>query len=335
MTWLQLVRLITLGFTLGCGIIVLSLASHVTSLSEEYYAIYYAFEALGIAVGALTMVSIPVMIAIDFLRTGAFTSMVVVELSWLSVLWVLWLATAAQTADQTSVAFANCDFGNVILNQVCNETHAIEAFSFLARFGSPFAFVVLSLLGRRSAHSGEIQRAPSVLWLLADGSRTLPILHVRTVHRMSFLRDIQRVRALVLATNHNPLGIRVPSLPLPHRSAQHALTSPLSQRCTVMGYTILLLVVALINGSRGAPMWMSSVKQMPSIVPAPLAGASTQMGTVSQQQPAAGQYQYPAQQPGQQQQAYAPVPTASPPSTVAYSTTAAAPSTHSPGYPQV
>ena len=49
-----------------------------------------------------------------------------------AVLWVRWLATAAQTADQTSVAFANCDFGNVILNQVCNETHAIEAFSFLA-----------------------------------------------------------------------------------------------------------------------------------------------------------------------------------------------------------
>ncbi|KAI0659638.1 hypothetical protein C8Q70DRAFT_889841, partial [Cubamyces menziesii] len=171
-------RAIPAGFTLGCGIIVLSLASHVTSLSEKYYAIYYAFEALGIAVGALTMVSIPVMIAIDFLRTGAFTSMVVVELSWLSVLWVLWLATAAQTADQTSVAFANCDFGNVILNQVCNETHAIEAFSFLA-------------------------------WIV------------------------------------------------------------------LMGYTILLLVVALINGSRGAPMWMSSVKQMPSIVPAPLAGAST------------------------------------------------------------
>lgn len=89
MTWLQLVRLITLceypatrarprislvsdsrcsshrailaGFTLACGIIVLSLASHVTSLSEKYYAIYYAFEALGIAVGALTMLTIPVM----------------------------------------------------------------------------------------------------------------------------------------------------------------------------------------------------------------------------------------------------------------------------------
>ncbi|KAI0327357.1 hypothetical protein GY45DRAFT_1327713 [Cubamyces sp. BRFM 1775] len=106
---------------------------------------------LGRSDGRLLTISV-CRIAVDFLRTGAFTSMVVVELSWLctssfrshlarrhnthvgciAVLWVLWLATGAQTASQTSTAFANCDFIYPILNQVCNETHAIEAFSFLA-----------------------------------------------------------------------------------------------------------------------------------------------------------------------------------------------------------
>ncbi|KAI9058799.1 hypothetical protein FKP32DRAFT_1614607 [Trametes sanguinea] len=224
MTWLQYVRLITLGVSVLCGIIVLSLASHLTSLSIKYFEDYYNFAVLSIAVGGLTMLTVPVMILIDFLRTGALTSMVLVELVWLSILWVLWIAAAALTADQTSAAFSSCDFVYPILNQVCNETRAIEAFAFLA-------------------------------WI------------------------------------------------------------------DLMAYTIILLVVALVNGTRGAPMWTTSIKERPSIVPrastnapAPVT-AAPQMGMMPQAQPG-----------------YAPVPTGSP--ATGYSTTAAAPSSHG-AYPQV
>ncbi|KAL7278695.1 hypothetical protein ACG7TL_007697 [Trametes sanguinea] len=236
MTWLQYVRLITLGVSVLCGIIVLSLASHLTSLSIKYFEVYYNFAVLSIAVGGLTMLTVPVMILIDFLRTGALTSMVLVELVWLSILWVLWIAAAALTADQTGDAFSSCDFVYPILNQVCNETRAIEAFAFLA-------------------------------WI------------------------------------------------------------------DLMAYTIVLLVVALVNGTRGAPMWTTSLKERPSIVPRTTAAPAPQMGMTPQTQPSMPLAGYPAQHAlGAAQPGYAPVPTGSP--ATGYSTTAAAPSSHG-AYPQV
>ncbi|KAI0354295.1 hypothetical protein OH77DRAFT_1496869 [Trametes cingulata] len=246
LTWLQIVRLAVLGFTLFCGIIVLSLGSHLTSLSIKYFDVYYNFAVLAIAVGGITMLSVPVMLLIDFLRTGAFTSMVLVELVWLSILWVLWIAAAALTADQTGTAFTTCDYAYAILNQVCNETRAIEAFAFLA-------------------------------WI------------------------------------------------------------------ALLAYTITLLVVALINANRGAPMWKSSIKQQPSLAP-PVAPAASVPPTAAGQPPMGMAPQFPGAHPHHPQpmypsggsqppmgQAYAPVPTASPVS--GYATTAA-PSTHA-SYPQV
>ncbi|CDO68776.1 hypothetical protein BN946_scf184989.g42 [Trametes cinnabarina] len=147
----------TAGISVLCGIIVLSLGAHLTSLSEEYFESYYIFAALNIAVGGLTMLTIPVMVAIDFVRTGAITSMVLVELVWLSILWVLWIATAAYTADQTSEAFSACDFIYPILNQVCNETRAMEAFGFLAwivrEFSLPLGLGPTLRVGPRGARA--------------------------------------------------------------------------------------------------------------------------------------------------------------------------------------
>ncbi|OBZ74654.1 hypothetical protein A0H81_05440 [Grifola frondosa] len=71
------------------------------------------------------------LLIVDALRTGAFTSMILVELIWLSIIWVLWLSTGALVANQIS-ALMQCDFSNSIINTGCNEVHAIEAFAFLA-----------------------------------------------------------------------------------------------------------------------------------------------------------------------------------------------------------
>ncbi|RDX47605.1 hypothetical protein OH76DRAFT_721542 [Lentinus brumalis] len=187
MHWLQIVRLSVLGFAIFCGIVVASLSAHLIAYVEENFGGYYAFAALGVATGGLTMLSLPVILIIDLLRKGAFTSLVVVELSWLGILWVLWLATAALTVDSTSAVFSTCDF---ILNQLCHETQAIEAFSFLA-------------------------------WI------------------------------------------------------------------ALLAYTILLLIVALVNASRGAPMWKSTVAASGGIAPAPAAtaGAGQQVQHQQQQQP--------------------------------------------------
>ncbi|KAI0327361.1 hypothetical protein GY45DRAFT_1338861 [Cubamyces sp. BRFM 1775] len=91
MTWLQLVRLGTLGFTFLCGTIVLLNASYLALASP--FLFLFNSERFNIVVGVLTALSTLMMIMVDTFRTGAFTSMVIVELSWLSFLWVLWLAS--------------------------------------------------------------------------------------------------------------------------------------------------------------------------------------------------------------------------------------------------
>ncbi|KAH9920867.1 uncharacterized protein BXZ73DRAFT_104601 [Epithele typhae] len=132
MAWLSIVRLVALIFTTICGAIVLSLSADITHFSEFY------FEAL----------------IIDSLRTGAFTSLVVFELSWLSVLSVLWVATGALTVDQTSFVFATCDFLSDVANQVCRETQAIEAFSFLAWLSLLFYTIALLAVACTNAARG-------------------------------------------------------------------------------------------------------------------------------------------------------------------------------------
>ena len=76
------------------------MSAHLTAFAIENFEVYYVFAILGLVVGALTLLTVPAMcvlsflvsltadqyhtrLIIDFLRTGAFTSMVVVELSWL------------------------------------------------------------------------------------------------------------------------------------------------------------------------------------------------------------------------------------------------------------
>lgn len=64
------------------------------------------------------------------MRRGAFTSVVITELVWIGILWVLWLATAAYTSSVD--AFGTCDFINDDVNKACQESLAVEAFAFLS-----------------------------------------------------------------------------------------------------------------------------------------------------------------------------------------------------------
>ncbi|THU91974.1 hypothetical protein K435DRAFT_780439 [Dendrothele bispora CBS 962.96] len=122
-----------------CSLVVLGLSAHLASLSEEAFA----FEGLGIATAAITIATVPLMVGVDLTRKGAFTSMVVVELTWLgqlnrvlfpyccgstdktfgsivflllfsfdtikAILWVLWLATGAEAIQIFNLAFIGCD----------------------------------------------------------------------------------------------------------------------------------------------------------------------------------------------------------------------------------
>ncbi|KAF9076604.1 hypothetical protein BDP27DRAFT_1313613 [Rhodocollybia butyracea] len=128
MALLPTLRIVVRTFVLLCSIVVLGLAAHVTSLADFDG---FDFAGLAIAVAVITIISLNAMIAIDYTRRGAFTSMVIVELGWFSVLWILWLSAAALSAEEICVAFDSFDF-DPVLNTICGENHAITAFSFLA-----------------------------------------------------------------------------------------------------------------------------------------------------------------------------------------------------------
>jgi len=124
---LYVVRVVVLTLSIVFSVIVLGLAAYLQSRTS----VALDFLGLAIASAVITIVTLPVLLIVDFIRDGAFTSMVVVELSWLFVLWVLWLATGADVAQQTSNFFSSCDSIFPIFNQVCHEVQATEAFSFL------------------------------------------------------------------------------------------------------------------------------------------------------------------------------------------------------------
>jgi hypothetical protein len=144
---LTIIRIKVLVLTLLFSIVVLGLAADITSRTQDFDGSYFQFAALAIATAVLTLVSLPVFLIVDFVRTGAFTSMVVVELVWFSVLWVLWLSVGADTANVNSIFFPDgCGFIiRGVINTACHEFAAITAFGFLAWIAL-FAYVILLLV---------------------------------------------------------------------------------------------------------------------------------------------------------------------------------------------
>jgi len=129
---LYVVRVAVLTVAIIFSIIVLGLAAELTSESNTYFEVTFDFAALAITSAAISIATLPVLMIVDMVRTGAFTSMVVVELVWLFVVWVLWLSTGALAAQFNSVEFdSNCALVRLVFLTACHEEQAIVAFSFL------------------------------------------------------------------------------------------------------------------------------------------------------------------------------------------------------------
>ncbi|KAG6380821.1 hypothetical protein JVT61DRAFT_5206 [Boletus reticuloceps] len=152
----SLVRIAVLGVTTLFSIIVLAISAHLISQTQQYFGVTVTFSSLAVAVAVISLLTLPVMLVVDFIRSGAFTSMIVVELAWLYTLCILWVATAGQTV--TGFGFdvsSSCDFLNPILNGACQSAQAIEAFSFL-NFIILFLYAsVLSVMAVVAATRGQ------------------------------------------------------------------------------------------------------------------------------------------------------------------------------------
>ncbi|KAF8271723.1 hypothetical protein EI94DRAFT_1796839 [Lactarius quietus] len=175
MTWLPTLRVVTFATVSLFAAIVLSLSADLISLTEPLF--YYKFSAFALATSAITLLTVvpmyalaPIRLLLDDVtlipsRAGAIFSYIVVEIVWLSVLWVLWLSSgsyAAWTDNQIEAFYpaeSSCNYhlilDNNIVNQGCSEIKSITAFSFLTWIILMVYTAILLFLGIRAQGRGN------------------------------------------------------------------------------------------------------------------------------------------------------------------------------------
>jgi hypothetical protein len=128
LTVVRVIRLGIFGLVSFFSILVLGLGAHIVSVfAGAELPIDYA--ALGIAVSLLTLFSLIPMLVLSFMDKVLWVNMVAVEVGWLGVLWILWIATAALTNnDFIACGFIGLDTPTVIS---CGEVLAFQALSWL------------------------------------------------------------------------------------------------------------------------------------------------------------------------------------------------------------
>jgi hypothetical protein len=150
MGYFSVARITLFSITIAFSLIGLGLNAYFLSLTEPHN-FYFIFSALGVATALLTIVTIPIMLILDFIRRGAFTSMIVFELSWLFVLAILWVTTAGEAVSTSNYYYPQgCVATDSIDNTYCMEVQAVEAFAFLNFFiflGYTCVLLVFSIIG--------------------------------------------------------------------------------------------------------------------------------------------------------------------------------------------
>ncbi|KAH8829781.1 hypothetical protein DL96DRAFT_1590373 [Flagelloscypha sp. PMI_526] len=167
---LPLIRTCVFGIVLVFSLIVLGLSAHIISLTTNDlqlvfgFGFYFVFSAMGIAVGLLTLISLGVMLAFGIMNKESMPVLVIFELICLSILWVLWLSTAALAATAFLGTFgALCGFINPSVDSACRETQAVVAFSFLtwiALFGYIANLLIFAIIaaarGNKNSFKGSV-----------------------------------------------------------------------------------------------------------------------------------------------------------------------------------
>ncbi|KAJ7463989.1 hypothetical protein FB451DRAFT_1264392 [Mycena latifolia] len=138
---LPLVRLVVLSTVLLFSLITLGLAGALTSALNSNFTVGFTYSSLAIATAVITMITVAPMIALEIMRPGGPTSMIIFEIVWLSILWILWLSTGAEAAEASQAytfILGGCgtsarEFGEEfkVIDEICRETSGIEAFAFL------------------------------------------------------------------------------------------------------------------------------------------------------------------------------------------------------------
>ncbi|KAI6146307.1 hypothetical protein BKA82DRAFT_142902 [Pisolithus tinctorius] len=155
MAIIPLIRAIIFALATLFSVVVLGICAHLEYLTSGNTNSYLSFAAFGLASACVTAVTLPLFFILGHARRGVFTSMVIFEIVWFLVLWVLWVATVGDTVVDRAYFFpegcvlnnrkntAHCSLASV--NQICYEVTVVEAFSFLNFFAVFFYYDILVL----------------------------------------------------------------------------------------------------------------------------------------------------------------------------------------------
>jgi len=126
------IRVVVLGLVSLFSALVLIMGALVTNFTTTLLRGYFVYAAFAIAIASLTMLTVPVMIALSINRKGAFPSMIVVELSYVALLWILWLAVGGTIANIPWINYcSSLGYSYSGYESTCMETQAMAAFAFL------------------------------------------------------------------------------------------------------------------------------------------------------------------------------------------------------------
>jgi len=159
--------MIAFGVVLVFSVIALGLNAYWLSLGMYNYTSLFSytprqdFNAMGVAVSVISMVTIVPMLVVSLLRKGAITSWVAVELGWVGFLWVLWIASAGLSTS-SYIYRGDCSawsgyydyyfeiyYPTPELEGFCRQYGAMQAFAwlnFLILFGYFILLLALSIL---------------------------------------------------------------------------------------------------------------------------------------------------------------------------------------------
>lgn len=120
-------------FTLIFAIVVLGISGHLIAIRHTDY---WRFAALAVAVSSLTILTFPVILIVNTFMVrdqNISAERILGEAGWITIMWILWLATAADATHAARVHFfsGGCSFFSGYPNQICNEFRVVEAFSYI------------------------------------------------------------------------------------------------------------------------------------------------------------------------------------------------------------
>ncbi|KAJ7607589.1 hypothetical protein FB45DRAFT_936599 [Roridomyces roridus] len=159
MALISIIRFVALCVVSLFALIELAVGAAALSTPINWLTEYKSAAGLAVAIGVLTVLSVPAMVVLEYLRPGAFfTSSILVELSWLSILWVLWLAVGGQAVTAANKVFVpGCGYIDNTIDANCREISAIEAFGFInwiILLAYTVLILILSVVALNRGHQG-------------------------------------------------------------------------------------------------------------------------------------------------------------------------------------